>query len=73
VKTGKSKKTFSELGLTFKSTKRRKEEVRAILERLACQDEALRTIQAHILPMHSKLPGPQEAAPSISMRKGLSQ
>ena len=43
--------------IDFEINQKAEEEVRAILEHLACQDEALRTIHGQILDLQSKLSG----------------
>jgi uncharacterized membrane protein len=49
--------------IDFEINQKAEEEVRAILDHLACQDQALRAIHAHILDLQSKIPGRQEAVP----------
>lgn len=46
--------------IDFEINQKAEEEVRAILEHLACQDDALRAIHAQILDLHTKIPGRQE-------------
>jgi uncharacterized membrane protein len=47
----------------FEINQKAEEEVRAILDHLACQDEALRTIHAQILDLQSKISGQQGSVP----------
>ena len=46
--------------IDFQINQKAEEEVRAILDHLACQDEALRTIHAQIMELQTKISGRQE-------------
>ena len=47
--------------IDFEINQKAEEEVRAILDHLACQDQALRAIHAQILELKGKIPGCPEA------------
>jgi uncharacterized membrane protein len=53
--------------IDFEINQKAEEEVRAILEHLACQDEALQKIHTQILDLHGKLPGPKEEVPNAGL------